>query len=145
MLDLTLLGCSNVAKTIANRSGGLEIGQRDIKNGIPKFRFFRHFPIFRGWGAGGPWWRSGQGDRVELCHFCINCGIFALTRLISRNIIRIDLPHAGVGSGVARGGPGGPWEAPGPGNSTVAFFCRIRTFLEVDHPDSALYYIRYHF
>ena len=34
---MTLLGCSNVAKNITNRSAGLEIGQRDIKNGIQKF------------------------------------------------------------------------------------------------------------
>ena len=113
-LDLTLLGCSNVSKTIANRSGGFEIGQRDTKNGISKFRFFQHFPIFRGWGAGGPWRGSGQGARVELFHFCLNCFLFAFPRLISRNIIRIDFPHAGVTPGMVRGAPGGPWGPQGP-------------------------------
>jgi len=47
-----LLGCSDDAKTIGNRSGGFEIGQRDIKNEILKFQFFEHFPIFRRRGAG---------------------------------------------------------------------------------------------
>ena len=98
---------------------------------------FRAFSLFPGGGQGRRR-GSGQGDRVELSHFCFNCGIFALTRLRSRNIIRIDLPHAGVGSGVAWGGPRAPQEALGAPNSTVAIFCRVQRFLEVDHPDSAL-------
>ena len=84
---------------------------------------------------------SDQGARVELCCFYVNCVVFTLFRVLSRDIIRIDLPHAGVASGELWGAPGGPWEAAGPHNFNVLIFCRIRSFFQFiasENPDSAL-------
>ena len=87
-----------------------------------KISIFHHFPIFREWGAIGAWRGSGQGARVELCCFYLNCVVFTFRRLISRNIIRIDLPHVGVTSGEAWGRPWGPGRPPGPVFLMCCFF-----------------------